>query len=457
MLTRHLNRSDLSMMFCSNTLQRFLNPLCSYRAKASRLKSVLGCFALSCLSSVSFSANAQVDIEVYQRYQMLSQWLTEEVDQDIAPIQRFYQEHQGGVKIHHQLASSLYLQACLSLDDLACALQRADELLGFDLPMKEQLKLNELIIQLAFDQKDYSRSWQGYQAWLLNRHTLTKMSEKTSSPLKGNKAVPNKVSPEQLRKIHVIAAYSAYRQQQWQSSEEAIQRALSLTELPSQDKVKDYRFLLSVYQQSDQLHQEFYTLKQLVVEYPNELAFWRRIAQSALELGRVNDAMTFLDALIEQQRASTSERLLLAQLYLQNSMPNRAAILLQQSQSLFIEESPYLERYRKLWLQSLLLSRQREQALKLLSQMNDPQHLSVRAQLTFSQGHWQQALPLLDELIKKESIKKESEYSYWQLLKGMSWFELQQYEKARAILSQVPPPHSKQAKQWLEQIDYLTQ
>lgn len=98
---------------------------------------------------VSAGTCAQVDIQTFERYQKLSQFL-ERDDIDIQVFERFHHNHLGDNKETLELTKSLYLQACLKLGKLKCALNRTNELLELTENSANQEQLLRLAVQLNY-------------------------------------------------------------------------------------------------------------------------------------------------------------------------------------------------------------------------------------------------------------------------------------------------------------------
>ncbi|MGR6838524.1 tetratricopeptide repeat protein [Aliivibrio wodanis] len=373
------------------------------------------------------SVFAEVDTDVVERYQQLSRWLETE-NADLEPIIRFYNQQQGKGQDTQEIAAGLYLQACIKFQNYQCALNRVDELLTLTLTQEKTYQLITLAVQLSFQVKKYDRALKATQQW---KHSV------------GLLELKQKPSASEVAEIYTIAAYSASYLNHWHLSERYIKDALDTVATKNR-----YQFLLGIYQQTQAMSKEIALLVKLTGLYPEESMFWLRLAQNRLMTQQPKMAIAALSVLKAQDQLEEKQVILLAQLQLQENSPVAAYKTLEE---LRVSKKNQMK-VNNLKLQTLLLSRQREKALQLLETFSQPSYLATKSQLAYAEGKWPLAVSLLQQQIDLEPKQEK-----WRLLKGIAYFELQQYSLAITEFQSLQKGKYKNAaQQWLSQSQYLS-
>lgn len=377
---------------------------------------------------ISRAACAQVDVHTFERYQQLNQYL-ERDSIDIKAFERFHHNHMGDNKETLELTKSIYLQACLKLGKLKCALDRINELLELTENRANQEQLLRLAIQMNYQKGRHLEALSHFNEWKLIRASLSG-TERTKLPFK------------QQAEVYTVAAHSAYQNEKWAASTDAIKTAIEL------DATKQrYQLLLANYQRLNALKEEQKVLLEATDLYPNEIKFWARLAQSNLHFEQYKRAIASLSVIRTLNRLTEQQRLLLAQLQLKTGSPVNAYQTLDEHQP----SGQYRDRFNKIKLHALLKSRQREHALQLLHSLPDDTQLAAKIQLNYDEQKWHQTILLLERQIKRQPTNPR-----WKLLKAISHFELHQYHIARSLFTAlIGGDFDGAAKQWLDQIDYL--
>jgi len=378
---------------------------------------------------VSTAAFAQVDIQTFERYQKLSQFL-ERDDIDIQAFERFHHNHLGDNKETLELTKSLYLQACLKLEKLKCALNRTNELLELTENSANQEQLLRLAVQLNYQNGRHLDALSRFNEWNSNRASLSSTEQSK---------LPNTLQAE----VYTLAAHSAYQIEKWSASVEAIKTAIELNATKQR-----YQLLLASYQRLSAHEKERETLLKVTHLYPNEVKFWARLAQSSLYFKQPARAIAALSVVRELNQLTEPQRLLLAQLQLTQGAPASAYQTLDEHHP----STQYQGKFNKLKLHALLKSRQREQALQLLNLLPSDTQLATKIQLSYNEQEWDKVIALLDQ-----QIKQQPDNPRWKLLKAIAHFELSQYDQAKPILiTLVGGKLDRSAQQWLAQIEYLS-
>ncbi|WP_439146048.1 tetratricopeptide repeat protein [Vibrio sp.] len=378
---------------------------------------------------VSAATYARVEIQTFERYQQLSQFL-EHDDINIQAFERFHHNHMGDNKETLELTKSLYLQACLKLEELQCALDRTNELLVLTENIANQEQLLRLAVQLNYQNGRHLDALSRFNDWSLTRASLSSAEQSK---------LPNTLQAE----VYTLAAHSAFQIEKWPASVEAIETAIELNATKQR-----YQLLLASYQRLNAYEKERETLLKVTHLYPNEVKFWARLAQSSLYFKEPARAIAALSVVRELNQLNEPQRLLLAQLQLSQDAPANAYQTLGEHRP----SAQYQDKFNKLKLHALLKSRQREQALQLLNLLPSNTQLATKIQLSYNEQQWDKAIALLDQ-----QIKQQPDNPRWKLLKAIAHFELSQYDQAKPIFTTlVGGKLDRSAQQWLAQIEYLS-
>lgn len=378
---------------------------------------------------VSAATYARVEIQTFERYQQLSQFL-EHDDINIQAFERFHHNHLGDNKETLELTKSLYLQACLKLEELQCALDRTNELLVLTENIANQEQLLRLAVQLNYQNGRHLDALSRFNDWSLTRASLSSAEQSK---------LPNTLQAE----VYTLAAHSAFQIEKWPASVEAIETAIELNATKQR-----YQLLLASYQRLNAYEKERETLLKVTHLYPNEVKFWARLAQSSLYFKEPARAIAALSVVRELNQLNEPQRLLLAQLQLSQEAPANAYQTLGEHRP----SAQYQDKFNKLKLHALLKSRQREQALQLLNLLPSNTQLATKIQLSYNEQQWDKAIALLDQ-----QIKQQPDNPRWKLLKAIAHFELSQYDQAKPIFTTlVGGKLDRSAQQWLAQIEYLS-
>ena len=378
---------------------------------------------------VSAATYARVEIQTFERYQQLSQFL-EHDDINIQAFERFHHNHLGDNKETLELTKSLYLQACLKLEELQCALDRTNELLVLTENSANQEQLLRLAVQLNYQNGRHLDALSRFNDWSLTRASLSSAEQSK---------LPNTLQAE----VYTLAAHSAFQIEKWPASVEAIETAIELNATKQR-----YQLLLASYQRLNAYEKERETLLKVTHLYPNEVKFWARLAQSSLYFKEPARAIAALSVVKELNQLNEPQRLLLAQLQLSQEAPANAYQTLGEHRP----SAQYQDKFNKLKLHALLKSRQREQALQLLNLLPSNTQLATKIQLSYNEQQWDKAIALLDQ-----QIKQQPDNPRWKLLKAIAHFELSQYDQAKPIFTTlVGGKLDRSAQQWLAQIEYLS-
>ncbi|MGL5654876.1 MAG: tetratricopeptide repeat protein [Vibrio sp.] len=192
------------------------------------------------------------------------------------------------------------------------------------------------------------------------------------------------------------------------------------------------------------------SLKRLLVLEPQKSEWWRQLVSLELHVGQPKHALSTLAlAKLQQVELTQQDLRLLAQLYAQHGVPERAAQVLDSledaasNQQLITERAIYWQRAKE-WDKAIATWR-------LAAKQEAKYHWQV-AQLLLQEGHYQQALTEL------ELVKEPDQQAQVALAKTRALYKLNQLEAAllqakRADTLQA----SDSAKQWIKYLSHLRQ
>ncbi|EKF9565867.1 tetratricopeptide repeat protein [Vibrio cholerae] len=189
------------------------------------------------------------------------------------------------------------------------------------------------------------------------------------------------------------------------------------------------------------------TLKRLLVLEPQKTEWWRQLVSLELRVGQKKEALSTL-ALAKMQKVALNQQdlRLLAQLYAQNGIPERAAQVMesldeaQSNQQLITERAIYWQRAKE-WDKAIATWR--------LAATKDAKYHWHVAQLLLQEGHYQQALAELDQ------VKERDKQAQVALAKTRALYKLNQFEAALVQAKRADSLQSSEsAKQWIK---YLSQ
>ncbi|CSB80429.1 TPR domain protein putative component of TonB system [Vibrio cholerae] len=189
------------------------------------------------------------------------------------------------------------------------------------------------------------------------------------------------------------------------------------------------------------------TLQRLLVLEPQKTEWWRQLVSLELRVGQKKEALSTL-ALAKMQKVALNQQdlRLLAQLYAQNGIPERAAQVMesldeaQSNQQLITERAIYWQRAKE-WDKAIATWR--------LAATKDAKYHWHVAQLLLQEGHYQQALSELDQ------VKERDKQAQVALAKTRALYKLNQFEAALVQAKRADSLQSSEsAKQWIK---YLSQ
>ncbi|MDA0149960.1 tetratricopeptide repeat protein [Vibrio sp. LaRot3] len=375
------------------------------------------------LFSSAVSAN---EARYYQTYQRLQAQLQKDPLATLQAVELFEKQVASADKSSQQMAAYLHVQACIALNRYQCAARSVERLLNLTEQADKKQQLARLSAQLHYQTQDYTTVIKRAGQWLSYKY------EAKDKPKSADYA-----------ELYSLKAYSLYNREQFKSAASAMEQGVRY-----QATEQRYRFLLGCYQQLKNWRKVNSVLSKMVERYSGKSEYWEKYAYSFLKLDNDKKALAVLGSAYKAKRLPERSILLYSQLLLRHEAAIRAVKVL--------ESHPELakhDHYAPLLTQSYLLARDKQKAAQWLAKSNKKNSYTTRGLLAYQQGQWQQAIEMFSHL----DAKKKSNH-YWFLLVAISEFEMKRWPQARQAFKRLEGTQYKElAKQWLVQIDYLTQ
>ncbi|HCZ9564354.1 TPA: hypothetical protein O4I89_003676 [Vibrio cholerae] len=235
-----------------------------------------------------------------------------------------------------------------------------------------------------------------------------------------------------------------FQMQEWKAVLNGLQQ---YAQFQTKDAVLPLSLQLGAQLNLEQWKPGILTLKRLLVLEPQKTEWWRQLVSLELRVGQKKEALSTL-ALAKMQKVALNQQdlRLLAQLYAQNGIPERAAQVMesldeaQSNQQLITERAIYWQRAKE-WDKAIATWR--------LAATKDAKYHWHVAQLLLQEGHYQQALSELDQVRERD---KQAQVA---LAKTRALYKLNQFEAALVQAKRADSLQSSEsAKQWIK---YLSQ
>lgn len=305
-------------------------------------------------------------------------------------------------------------------------------------------------IKLAIQQLDYAVSsglLKDEQAWVTRRM----LADLLLNDQQFSKALPHyyqlvKSVPKTQKEdeLWMRIAQSHYQVSEWNKVLSALQQYDRFHQV---DALPPLSLKLGAEMQLKRWKSAVPTLERLIVLQPNKVNWWRQLVGIQIRLGRNKAALNSLAlAKLQQVELSQQDLRLLAQLYAQRGIPERAALQISELEKalsdvkLLVEQATYWQMAKE-WDNAIEIWR-------LATKFEGKYHWNL-AQILVQEGHYQQALIALDKVKEKE---KKSAVA---LAKTRAFYKLDKVESALIQAKRADDIRpSQEAKGWIK---YLTQ
>ncbi|ERL47443.1 Sec-independent protein translocase protein TatB [Candidatus Micropelagos thuwalensis] len=211
-------------------------------------------------------------------------------------------------------------------------------------------------------------------------------------------------------------------------AEKNVTKAISMSESP---KEAWYRILLSVYLQQERYKESLPILELVVDRFPGKKAFWQQLSAVYQELGKEQKAFAAQQAMHSQDMLTTSKELVrIAQLYLYNDFPYKAARILDKGlkDGSIKKTSKNWELLATAWMHSREWKKSRSPLLKAASKSKSGKLYAQLGQAYIQDEDWKNAEKYLIKAVDKGKLEKRESNTY--LVLGITQARLGKYEKA---------------------------
>ena len=232
----------------------------------------------------------------------------------------------------------------------------------------------------------------------------------------------------------------------------ALQQAIGLADTPHAEW---YETLLAMHYELQSYRDCAMLLEEMIRLFPDNDAYWRQLSGIYLSMDRPSRALAVMELEWRRSRMTSEADLLrLAQLYLYQEIPFKAARLL--------EDAMQTGQIRKnadnriLLATAWALARERDQAIRsyrLAAQAGTVAEVDFTlAQLYLEDESWTEAVQALETALEKPGLKTPG--TAWLLL-GIARYELGTTGPAREAFTKAAgfPDSGKPARQWLEHLE----
>lgn len=170
------------------------------------------------------------------------------------------------------------------------------------------------------------------------------------------------IPPADLARALVLLGNAELQREAPQRAIAPLERALTLVDEPQEGW---FNLLLGAYHEAGRDQQAAALLQRMLRRFPDEPRYWNQLARVQLGLKQPRQAIVTLELAGLQSHLDADDELLLAQLYLQEEMPAKAARLLQQG--LDSGRLPASDRNLELLAHAWLHAREHAQAIPALA------------------------------------------------------------------------------------------
>lgn len=282
------------------------------------------------------------------------------------------------------------------------------------------------LAQLAMQQQDYSQALAFLQQW----------QDSNVKVLDANQ--------------HIMFAQVYYQDKQYQQSLTHINQAVAIAN-QAQEAPKENWLILqrAAYYELKQPENVTHVMEALVKHYPKS-QYWLQLAGMYGEIGQEKKQLGAMEAAwLAGYVTKPSDIVMLAQLYLFNQLPYKAAKVLDDAiaKGTVVAE----EKHLALLAQAYISAKEDEKALPILAKASeiaeDGKYDAQLAQAYLNLDNWQLAIEYAEKALDRGTENAGTMH----LVQGMSYFNLQEFDQAILALthSQESGSTKKVASQWL--------
>ncbi|MGC6511411.1 MAG: tetratricopeptide repeat protein [Parvibaculales bacterium] len=192
-----------------------------------------------------------------------------------------------------------------------------------------------------------------------------------------------------------------------------------------------YRIKLSILLQQDRYKESLPLLEMVVDKFPGKKQYWQQLGAVYFELGKEKEAFSAQQSMYRQgMLTSSKEKVTLAQLYLYNDYPYKAAKILAdglKDKSIERTEKNW-ELLANSWMHAREWKKSRKPLLNAANKSKTGKHFIQLGQAYIQDEDWGQAEKYLKKGLDKGKLKKREAESWLTL--GITQSKLEKYEEA---------------------------
>jgi len=298
-----------------------------------------------------------------------------------------------------------------------------------DIPVAMETNTRYTIAQLYFTIEDYRKAEQALLDWF-------------------------KVAEDPSADAYVLLGQAMYQQQRYKDAIVPVEKAVSMAQADGKQVKENWWLLLRVfYYELENYPKVAEYLEILVRDYPKK-EYWTQLSGVYGELGKARKQLYAYEmAYMQGFLTKSSELVTLAQLFMQENVPYKGAVILEKGMKDGLIEKDY-KNYRLL-AQAYQVAREDKKSIGPLTEaakMSDDGELYYRlAQAYANLDQWADSVTAVQKGLEKGGLKRPDSA---QVLMGMAYFNLERYAEAeRAFMAAAKDKRSSgTANQWVAYI-----
>jgi len=298
-----------------------------------------------------------------------------------------------------------------------------------DIPVAMETNTLYTIAQLYFTIEDYKKAEQALLNWF-------------------------KVAEDPGADAYVLLGQALYQQQRYKDAIAPVEKAISMAQADGKQVKENWWLLLRVfYYELENYPKVAEFLEILVRDYPKK-EYWTQLSGVYGELGKSRKQLYAYEiAYMQGFLTKSSELVTLAQLFMQENVPYKGAMILEKGMKDGIVDKDY-KNYRLL-AQAYQVAREDKKSIAPLTEaakLSDDGELYYRlAQAYANLDQWNDSITAVQKALEKGGLKRPDSA---QVLMGMAYFNLERYAEAeRAFMAAAKDKRSSgTANQWVAYI-----
>lgn len=251
--------------------------------------------------------------------------------------------------------------------------------------------------------------------------------------------------------VHVLAATAYYQLNDFRSLIPHIQTAIDRSDKPEKPW---FDLLLAAYFELKDFRNAADLLTEMLERYPESRDYWLQLVGVYQQLDRNKQSLAVMELALEKGILEKEEIIQLAQMYLQEDLPFKAAKLLQEK----IDNNEIGKNRDNLELlaNSWQLAQETERAAATLKQLadisNDTAVYYRLGQIYFELERWQDCIEILEKVIDDDDFENQANAT---LLAGIAAYHLEDSSRSRKALNKALGYDStrQQAEWWLDKLE----